>query len=148
MLPEEAAVGVESLDGEHAVAAVAEDEEPPRGDAARGREPWPPTAQERAIAVPPNLDAPRLGLSAGGADDEGLIAADLRGELVGDALRIKHAGARKQDESVPRPGRSRARRRIGRALGTHQGVGGEGQLHPWVPGRGGRRRHWGLRRPQ
>ena len=78
------------------------------------------------------------------------LAAEVGSDeaLVGDALRIKHAGARKQDESVPRPGRSRARRRIGRALGTHQGVGGEGQQHPWVPGRGGRRRHWGLRRPQ
>jgi hypothetical protein len=108
MLPEEAAVGVEGLDGEHAAAAVAEDEEPPRGDAARGREPWPPAAQERAIAVPPDLDAPRLCLSAGRADDEGLVAADLRGELVGDALRIKQVQENKISQSHGRAGAARA----------------------------------------
>ena len=67
---------------------MAEDEEPPRGDAARGREPWPPAAQEGAIAVPPDLDAPDLDLAAGRADDAGLPGADPLGELVGNALRV------------------------------------------------------------
>ena len=58
LLPDEAAVGIERLDGEEAMAAVAEDQQPPGFDAARVRELWPPAPQERAVAVPPDLNAP------------------------------------------------------------------------------------------
>ena len=61
LLPDEAAVGIERLDGEEAMAAVAEDQQPPGLDAARVRELRPPAPQERAVAVPPDLDAPVLG---------------------------------------------------------------------------------------
>ena len=57
-LSDEAAVGIERLDGEEAMAAVAEDQQPPGFDAARVRELWPPAPQERAVAVPPDLNAP------------------------------------------------------------------------------------------
>jgi len=60
-LSDEAAVGIERLDGEEAMAAVAEDQQPPGFDAARVRELWPPAPQECAVAVPPDLDAPVLG---------------------------------------------------------------------------------------
>jgi hypothetical protein len=67
---------------------VPEDQEPPGPDAARGRELRPPAPQERAVAVPPDLDAPDLDLAAGRADDAGLPGADPLGELVGNALRV------------------------------------------------------------
>ena len=57
-LSDEAAVGIERLDGEEAMAVVAEDQQPPGFDAARVRELWPPAPQERAVAVPPDLNAP------------------------------------------------------------------------------------------
>jgi hypothetical protein len=88
-LPEAAGV-VEGLEGEHAAAAVAEDEEPPRGGAARTGDLRPAAAQEGAVAVAPDLDAPEdIALPAGGADDKGLPVpgADLLGEFVRDALR-------------------------------------------------------------
>jgi hypothetical protein len=66
---------------------VAEDEEPPCVDAARVRELGPAAAQEGAVTVAPDLDAPEnLSLAAEWADDEGLPGADVLGELVGDAL--------------------------------------------------------------
>ena len=61
----EAAGAVEGLDRQHAAAAVAEDEEPPCADAARVGELGPAAAQERAVAVAPDLDVPQgLALAA------------------------------------------------------------------------------------
>lgn len=82
----EAAAGVERLDGEDTAAAVAEDQVPGHAGAARARELRPPAAQERAVAVPPDLDAPGRSLAAGRAEDDGLLGADSLGNLVGDAL--------------------------------------------------------------
>jgi hypothetical protein len=100
-----AAASVEHLDGEHAPAAVPEDQEPPGVDAARIRELQTPAPQERAVAVPPDLNAPELDLAGGGADDEGLPGADFRGKLFGDALQSK----------------SKMSRSHGRAVATHAG---------------------------
>lgn len=83
----EAAAAVEALDGEHAAAAVPDDQEPPGADAARARELLPPAPQERAVAVLTDLDGPDLLAGAGRAKDEGLRGADFLGELVGNALR-------------------------------------------------------------
>ena len=66
-LPEAEGV-VERLGGEDAAAAVAEDEEPPGTDATGLRELVSPAAQERVVAVLPNLDGPD-DLAAGWADD-------------------------------------------------------------------------------
>lgn len=84
----EAAAGVERLHGERTAATVAEDKEPPRLDAGGLRELRPPAAQERAVAVPADLDGPDLDPAAGPrrADDKGRPVTDLRCELVGDAL--------------------------------------------------------------
>ena len=67
---------------------VPEDQEPPGPGAARGGELRPPVPQERAAAVPPDLDAPDLDPAAGRADDAGLPGGDPLGELVGNALRV------------------------------------------------------------
>ena len=61
---------------------------PPGPGAARGRELRPPAPQERAAAVPPDLDAPDLDPAAGRADDAGLPGGDPLGELVGNARRV------------------------------------------------------------
>lgn len=79
---------------------VAEDQQPPGPEAARGRELRPSAPQERAVSVPPDLDAPHLDLAAGRVGDAGLPGADFLGELVGNALRVQ------KDESFLRPGRS------------------------------------------
>ena len=84
----DAEAGVEGLEGERAAAGVAEHDEPADADAVRGQELRPPAPQERAVAVPPDLDAPDLDLAAGRADDAGLPGADPLGELVGNALRV------------------------------------------------------------
>jgi hypothetical protein len=80
----EATVTVEGFEGEQAAAAVAEDQEPPGFDPARGRERAPPAPQERTVTVPLDPDAPALAVRA---DDEGLLGGYLRGELIRDALR-------------------------------------------------------------
>ena len=96
----EAGASIEHLDGEHAPAAVPEDQEPPGVDAARTRELRPSAPQERAVAVPPDLNAPELDLAGGGADDEGLPGADFRGKLVGDALKRKSKMSRSRVRAV------------------------------------------------
>ena len=86
-LPEAEGV-VERLGGEDAAATVAESEVPAGADAVHGGELGPPAPQERAAAVPPDLDAPDLDPTAGRADDAGLPGGDPLGELVGNALRV------------------------------------------------------------
>lgn len=56
----EAQAGVERLDGEHAAAFMPEHQEPQGADAVCGHKLWPPTAQERAVAVPAKLHSPDL----------------------------------------------------------------------------------------
>ena len=84
----DAEAGVERLEGERAAARVAEQDEPADADAVRGQELRPPAPQERAVAVPPDLDAPDLDLAAGRADGAGLPGADPLDELIGNALRV------------------------------------------------------------
>ena len=111
LLPDEAAVGIERLDGEEAMAAVAEDQQPPGLDAARVRELRSPAPQERAVAVPPDLDTPVLDRAAGRADDEGLLSADPLGELVWDALQSNRAA--RSDQFLELRRRRRKARRDG-----------------------------------
>ena len=81
---------VEGLDGEHTAAFVTEHQEPADADAVGLHELRPPSTQERAVAVPADLDVPDR--RAKRADEEGLrpgtAVSRIKGlrELVGDAL--------------------------------------------------------------
>ena len=103
----EAAGGVEQLDGEHATALVPDHHEPPHAQAVRRRELRPPAPQERAAAaavvVPADLDVPDLAdrahharrpprRSTAAAAAVAALAQEVRGELVGDALRADIEG--------------------------------------------------------
>jgi hypothetical protein len=82
---------VERLDGEQAAAFVPEHQKPVDADAVRRQELRPPAAEERALAVAPDLHAPDLTERA--HHERHRRGGEATGELVGKALQPEQGSA-------------------------------------------------------